>query len=82
MARDDMWAGDDDYFDPGPDYKEILFGNESIVDHHAQELFMEAYFQENDRAYQELVDYMWEEYGIDWEDAFDWQDFREYYDSL
>jgi len=76
----DTWS-DSDYFDSTDqqDYADLLFGSEDQVDHHAQELFMEAYFNEDQNAYLDLVDYMWDEYGIDWEDAFDWQDFRDWY---
>ena len=27
-----------------------------------------------------LRDYMWDEYGVDFDDAFDWESFREAYD--
>lgn len=83
---DSGWDGVDDYFDAyavenQSEVNDILFGDVSHVDMHAQELFMEAFFNDNDSAYQELKDYMWEEYEIDFEDAFDWQDFRDWYDS-
>jgi hypothetical protein len=32
-------------------------------------------------AYDELVEYMWNEYGVDFEDVFDWEDYRVYYDG-
>lgn len=81
----DSWS---DYFDElfdvdtSLDYKEVLFGAEYQVDHHAQDLFMEAFFGDNkDEAYNELVDYMRTVYDIDFEDAFTWEDFREWYDN-
>jgi hypothetical protein len=86
MARDDDWDGggwgdDNDYFDPPPsrDVNEILFGNDRVVDMEAQDLFREAFFNDNQGAYFDLIDYMWEQYGIDFEDAFTWEDFREWY---
>lgn len=81
----DSWSGDDyfeEYADSNPDeVNEILFGDAMHVDMHAQELFMEAFFNDNDAAYIDLVEYMHDEYDIDFEDAFDWQDFREWYDA-
>lgn len=79
----DSWDVDD-YFgdvtaDPDEVY-EVLFGDGSEHDQHAQDLFMEAFFNDNDAAYIDLVEYMWEEHGIDFEDAFDWEDFRAWYD--
>jgi hypothetical protein len=80
---DDLWDSADDYFtgEPAPDVNELLFGNSSIVDEHAQHLFMEAFFEGDDKAYIDLVDYMDSEYGIDFEESFDWQDFQEWYES-
>lgn len=85
---DDAWWNRDDYFGPpsvGSDYSynvnEVLFGPPGVEDDHAQHLFMEAYFENNSRAYLDLIDYMWREYGIDFEEAFSWDDFRAWYDS-
>ena len=84
---DDGW-GDDDYFDnrDTPPYEDLLFGSADVMDQHAQDLFVDAYMTEHnaadkDAAYIELVDYMWDEYGIDWEDVYDWEDFREWYNA-
>lgn len=50
-----------------------------------QSLFDDAMFNpdltrdERDEAYDMMVDYMWNAYGIDFEDAFDWEGYREYY---
>ena len=82
---DDAWDNVDDYFgdisqDPN-EVNEILFGDAQHLDQHAQDLFMEAFFNDNDAAYIDLVDYMWDEYNIDFEDAFDWEDFRDWYDA-
>lgn len=71
-----------DFFEPPPpDVNEILFGSSDIMDQHAQDLFSQAFFDNNDAAYIDLVDYMWDEYGIDFEQAFDWEDFRDYYEG-
>lgn len=58
---------------------DILFGGELDVDERAQSLFMEAMFNDNEQAYEDLIDYMWDVHGIDFEDAFSWEDFREWY---
>lgn len=68
-------------YEPVPDVNEILFGDPSTMDQHAQDLFREAFFEGNDAAYIDLVNYMWEEYHLDFEEAFDWEDFKEWYDS-
>lgn len=50
-----------------------------------QSLFDDAMFNpdltydERAEAYEMMVDYLWEAYGIDFEDAFDWEGYREYY---
>lgn len=71
---------------------DLLFGGELDVDMQAQNLFMEAFFkgtETNDlengmhirdsEAYVALVDYLWDVHGIAFEDAFSWEDFREWY---
>ena len=61
----------------------ILWSSWSDVNHDAEasRLFQEAFFNDNASAYRDLVDYLWDEYGIDFEDAFEWADFREWYDA-
>lgn len=80
---DTTWDDVGDYYDEltPPDVNEILFGDHNVMDQHAQDLFQEAFFNNDDRAYFDLVDYMWEKYGIDFEASFDWEDFRSWYDS-
>lgn len=77
------WWDEFDWEDVGefdsPDVKDILFGEGDVVDERAQALFFEGVIDKDEGAYQDLLDYMWEEYGIDFEEAFDWQDFREWY---
>lgn len=69
-------------FEP-PDYKDVLFReNDSHFDQRAQDLFSRAVFEGDKAAYSDLVDYMQEEYGIDFEEVFEWQDFREWYDGV
>jgi hypothetical protein len=81
--EDDGWGDSGDFYDSRdqPDVKDILFGNVSTQDMRAQELFVQAFFDGDDKAYVDLVDYMYTQYGIDFEQAFEWQDFKEWYDS-
>lgn len=87
-------AGDD--FDiPGEWYsiESFLFNDliggdyEAFTDEHLQGLFDTAMFdpdtstEERQEAYDALIEYLWEEYNINFEDAFDWEDYREWYDS-
>jgi hypothetical protein len=56
-------------------------------DERMQDLLDEALFDDNattderTTAMAQLIDYMWDEYGIDFEDVFDWESYREAYDS-
>jgi hypothetical protein len=87
MAGDD-WAPDD-WFPAEQDMFMDLLGNNAggLGDSYLQELFDIAMFDTDisrevrDDAYDSLVDYLWNEYGIDFEDMFDWEDYREWYDS-
>jgi hypothetical protein len=75
---------DDDYsIEDGSnaDLNSILFGNDFETDEHAQVLFSKAFFDGDEGAYQDLVDWLWDEYEIDFEQAFDWEDFRAWYDA-
>jgi hypothetical protein len=84
MAQEDYswWGGDDEFSgeqDDSERLRDVLFGNDLDMDMHAQTLFVEAVFDKNEQSYNELVDYLWFEHGIDFELAFDWADFREWY---
>lgn len=91
---DEQWQDNGEYYEieQAVPLNDILFGNALDVDLQAQALFMEAFFQGDDdvagpdnihikdtQAYADLIDYMWDVYGIDFEDAFSWEDFREWY---
>ena len=58
-----------------------------IDDHMLQTLYDTAMFdwdicrEERDYAYNALVEYLWTEYGLDFEDVFDWEAYREAYDN-
>ncbi len=86
MSSDDYswWGGDGDYgeLDDSDKLQDVLFlENSGTHDAYAETLFSEAFFDQNAESYQELVDYLWLEYGIDFEEAFEWQDFREWYEG-
>lgn len=80
----DSWDDFYEQFNPDPlDYQDILFGNNWDVDLHAQGLFMEWMGTgfKNEEMHEQLNDYMWERYGIDFDDVFEWQDFQEWYEN-
>lgn len=96
MARDDWW---EDYLSEQTDWprkEQELFADlagydDSILeDRMLRSLFNGALFDldvskpEREAIYGNLVDYIWDEYGIDFEskDAFDWEGYREWYDSV
>lgn len=69
-------------------FDDLLGGESEIMnDPELQDLFHEALFDmdvdERSRAeaYDELIEYLWDEYGIDFELDFDWEDYREWYDA-
>lgn len=84
MARQEDWEfGGDDFWEtpePAPELNDILFSRDAS-DPYAQELMFDAMVKGDSDAYARLTDYMWDEYGIDFEDAWDWQDFAEWYES-
>lgn len=86
---------DDDEYDYGSlgdqDQREFLYDTlgfgEDALDQHAHDLFWDAFY--NDELtisaridiMDSLSDYLFEEYGIDFEEIWDWDDFRSWYDS-
>lgn len=84
FSDDQWWNNNTDYMfnaPPPSDVNEVLFGPPGVEDLHAQQLFTEAMFEKNTRSYIDLVDYMWRQYNIDFEDAFSWSDFRTWYEA-
>lgn len=73
MAWDD-WG--DRFSDPDDVYAILWSDDPSIRDEHARELFNEGVFGGNEQAYRDLIDYMWDEYDMDFEDVFDWEVFE------
>lgn len=92
MAKDD-WS--DDYAVPGEWYNaevslfdNLINGDGDIGgDPYLQTLFDAALFdpdisdEAREQYYQTLVEYLWDNYGIDFEDVFDWEDYRSWYDA-
>lgn len=69
-------------------FDDVLGGEQEIMeDRELQFLFHEAYFDrdlfgEYRATFQDgLEEYLWEEYGIDFDLDFDWDDYRDWYDS-
>lgn len=85
FSDEGWWNNPNDFLfgapEPPTDVNEILFGPQYVQDQHAQDLFKEAFFDDNNRSYIDLIDYMWTRYGIDFEDSFSWADFRDYIDA-
>jgi hypothetical protein len=94
VARYDEF-NDDESFDYGslPEIQQQeflydVFGfTHDALDSEARELFWDvmyndelSYGQRMDK-FEELADYIWDEYGIMFEDVWDWESFREWYDS-
>jgi hypothetical protein len=86
---DDFYPTPDDWLDVERDLFDDLVDNDSAMgrDHTLQELFDNALFDfELDRgermeARDDLRDYLWEVYGMDFDESFDWEDYRSWYDS-
>lgn len=72
-------------------YEIIGFHDDSTLndnfDHHMHDLFWnvmyndELTYDERLAEYQELAAYLYDTYGLDFEELWDWEDFREWYDS-
>lgn len=91
MARDD----DFDYFVPADwygaekDLYDSLVNGDPILgeDRTLQLLYDVALFDhdirpdERDAAMDALQEYMWDEYGLDFDDVFDWDGYREWYEN-
>lgn len=67
-------------------YDVIGFGN-APEDQYAHDLFYNYYYNDNIsvsnriQLYDQLVDYLSSYYGIDFNETWDWEDFRNWYDG-
>ncbi len=82
------WDDDYEVIDWGArdDFVERLASHE-IGDEYAQYFFDEFIFGDHSDLYREelfndLADYLFDEYGIDFYDIFDWESFRDWYDGV
>jgi hypothetical protein len=90
VAVDDEYQPDD--FDPERDQnQEYMFGlidfygEGAYGDGTAHDLFWEVMYndeltaEQREDFYEQLSVYLYDEYGLDFEDLWDWEDFREWY---
>lgn len=71
---------DFDYGDtPDFDLNDVLWGRDA--DEYAQALAWNAIVDGDNEAFKELVEYAWDEYGIDVEAEWDWVAFDEWYEA-
>lgn len=57
---------------------------DNLNDTELQDLYHDALFSGHEhlgKEYDDLLDYLWDEYGIDFKEDFDWDSYREWYDS-
>lgn len=88
MANDDYYVPSDWYGAEKDLYDNLINGDPVLgEDRTLQLLFDVALFdadirpEEREAVMDELVDYLWEEYGLDFDDVFDWDGYREWYES-
>ena len=89
MAWDDEYELPGHWSEPEMQMYHDAFGEYAAMaeDRTLQLLFDAALFEEmtpreRDDVYAALQDYLWDEYEIDFDDVFDWEDYREWYSSL
>lgn len=93
MARYD--DPEDEFFDYGslPEVQqqeflyELVGFKQDALDREARDMFWDVMYNDELRAgtrqerYQELVSYLYDEYGLIFEEIWDWEDFRRWYDA-
>lgn len=89
LGNDGQWEAPDHWDDSEAEmFQDLVDANPQIADNDTVELYFHtAYFDtdtgltqaELDVVRDELHDYLYEEYGIEWDDVFDWEAFREWY---
>jgi hypothetical protein len=68
-------------------YEAIGF-DQAPEDQYVRDLFWDAFYNDEltmdtrESIMEDLADYLWDEYGIDFELIWDWDDFREWYASV
>lgn len=89
MANDDEYFVPADWYGAEKDlYDSLVDGDPELGnDHTLQLLFDVALFdsdirpEEREGAMDVLIEYLWDEYGLDFDDIFDWDGYREWYES-
>ena len=89
MAHDDDYFVPEDWYGPEADLFDDLINGDPVLgdDHKLQLLYDLALFdsdirpEERDAVYETLQEYLWEEYGIDFDDEFDWDGYRDWYET-
>lgn len=84
--HDDQWALFEDAIYDIAEKVDLDLAATIENDDYAQELYFDAFFggpgiASNPDAYDQFESYMQETYGIEWDDYFDWNDYRELYDT-
>jgi hypothetical protein len=82
----------DDFIDvPGSDFNSTEFVHRVMFqesgDEYANYYFHEIFFgdlpqDERDTMYRDMVQYLYDEYGFEFTEAFDWEDFRAHYEEI
>jgi hypothetical protein len=90
IGNDGEWYAPDNWDDAEADmYEDLLDANPALEGNDTLEIYFHvAYFdfdsgltaQEREFIRDELHHYLEEEYGIIWDDVFDWEGYREHYD--
>lgn len=89
MANDDEYFVPADWYGAEKDlYDSLVDGDPELGnDHTLQLLFDVALFdsdirpEEREGAMDVLIEYLWDEYGLDFDDIFDWDGYREWYEN-
>lgn len=89
MANDDEYFVPDDWYGAEKDlYDSLVDGDPELGnDHTLQLLFDVALFdsdirpEEREGAMDVLIEYLWDEYGLDFDEIFDWEGYRDWYET-
>lgn len=76
----EWWDDAEDFFSPSPpSVNELLFGFNDQVDSHAQDLFFDAFVNNDESKWDQFEQYLMDTYGIDYDHDDHWADYREWY---
>jgi hypothetical protein len=90
MSYDEWPEYEQDIYNRLVDYEDFIRDDERLQNLFDAGLFPEGYKEHHsmsedeimarDEAYAELADYLFDQYGIDFDEAFDWEGWRDAYD--